>query len=190
MEEEELRLNFNWEQTSMSDFAATDAPDDFAYPTYVGKNNVNVNFDVLMYGIPHHQERLQPTAEITRLKVHAEGCTPTLHGMACPIVATAWSQLEHLHPVSFHAERPARKEMLPAIAEALVGDISYDIPLNYKKGAGGSKHSSIPITYPDPTLLPSLPPLFRRHLLQRQDARETGSNTDHRGREQGCGARF
>lgn len=114
-EEEELRLNFDWAQTSMSSFRqAEDPDDDFAYVTPTtdapsASNSPSVptrSMDMLMYGIPHHQERLLPTAEITHLKVHKSGCTPTLHGSACPVVANGWSQLEHLHRVSFYARSP------------------------------------------------------------------------------------
>ena len=40
---------------------------------------------VLMYAIPHHQERMLSTPESPN-RVLSVGCTPTVHGMACPVI--------------------------------------------------------------------------------------------------------
>ena len=42
------------------------------------------DLELLMYAIPHQQERLSPTEQSSNF-VHDVGCTPTLHGIACPV---------------------------------------------------------------------------------------------------------
>lgn len=96
--------------------------------------------ELLTYAIPHHQERMRPTQESSNF-VHSVGCTPTIHGTACPVTGGHWSLLEHLHRVSFHAPRVPREEMLVDIREALKTDIHYDLPDNYKRGAGDTYFS-------------------------------------------------
>jgi endoglucanase Acf2 len=49
--------------------------------------------------------------------------------------------LEHLHRVSFYAERTPREEMLLDIREALKTDIHYALPDNYMRGAGDTYFS-------------------------------------------------
>ena len=93
-----------------------------------------------MYAIPHHQERMMAIPESSN-KVLSIGCTPTLHGMACPVIGSKWSLLEHLHRVEFQAPRQPRIEMIPAIREALKTDLDFQIPLNYRKGAGDTYFS-------------------------------------------------
>lgn len=90
-DEEELRLNFNWEPALMSqiseDYGQSD--DDVSkfnqVPIAPGPGNLGrPPVELLMYAIPHHQERMQPTLESSN-KVHHVGCMPTIHGMACPV---------------------------------------------------------------------------------------------------------
>jgi hypothetical protein len=79
-EEEELRLNFNWEPAYMSLMKNQSDDDVISVAPMLGIPDV----ELLMYAIPHHQERLSPTEQSSNF-VHDIGCTPSLHGMACPV---------------------------------------------------------------------------------------------------------
>ena len=79
-EEEELRLNFNWEPAYMSAMKNQSDDDLISIAPLIGRPDV----ELLMFAIPHHQERLSPTEQSSNF-VHSIGCTPTLHGMACPV---------------------------------------------------------------------------------------------------------
>jgi hypothetical protein len=83
-EEEELRLTFNWFPACMSnikkDFysnAPLAAPLD---PIHSGRPEV----ELLMYAIPHHQERIRTIVGSSN-EIQQYGCTPTIHGVACPV---------------------------------------------------------------------------------------------------------
>ena len=142
--DEEIRLNFDWAQVNVQDFANAEPLDSFSYPeeAFQRKDELAVSrLDVLMYGIPHHQERLATTHETPIIKVHDVGCVPTIHGKACPIVANAWSQIEHLHQVSFYANKEPIQEMKNDLMSAIKEDINFRIPANYMKGAGDTYFS-------------------------------------------------
>jgi hypothetical protein len=79
-EEEELRLNFNWEPAYMSAMGNLSDDDRISLTPAIGRPDV----ELLMYAIPHQQERLSATEQSSNF-VHSVGCTPTLHGMACPV---------------------------------------------------------------------------------------------------------
>ena len=78
--EEELRLVFNWEPAHMSHLANGGDDDLTSLTPMLSRPEV----ELLMFAIPHHQERLSPTEQSSNY-VHSVGCTPTLHGMACPV---------------------------------------------------------------------------------------------------------
>jgi hypothetical protein len=40
--------------------------------------------ELLMFAIPHHQERLRPITESSN-QILSAGCMPTIHGTACPV---------------------------------------------------------------------------------------------------------
>lgn len=44
--------------------------------------------ELLMFALPHHQERLRPTAGSSNA-VKNVGCQPNLHGLACPVRSIA-----------------------------------------------------------------------------------------------------
>lgn len=138
-EEEELRLNFDWAPASMKLLSALnttlDTVQGFEDPLIPSSALTYDAVELLMFGIPHHQERLRGTAESSN-KVQKIGCVPTLHGTACPITGNKWSLLEHLHRASFSAPRSPRPEMLDDLHTALNEDIDYALPVNYMKGAG------------------------------------------------------
>jgi len=142
--EEEIRLNFDWAQVNVHDFANTEPFDTFTYPEQVLMRQEELTIsrpDVLMYGIPHHQERLATTHETPIIKIHDFGCVPTIHGKACPISANSWSQIEHLHQISFYANKEPREEMKNDLLSAIKEDINFRIPTNYMKGAGDTYFS-------------------------------------------------
>lgn len=51
--------------------------------------------------------------------------------------------VEHLHRTSFYATRPPRKEMQGAIQSALKNDIKFELPQNYRDGAGDTYFSGV-----------------------------------------------
>lgn len=143
--EEELGLNFNWAQVSMTSFSNSLPKNKFHYNDKFGVAKQNFNEmipegEILMFGIPHHQERLRKTSE-SNIVIYREGCTPTLHGQACPISGKSWSQLEHLHEIGFSSNTPIRKEMLDDLHKAIKEDIHFKIPDNYMHGAGDTYFS-------------------------------------------------
>jgi endo-1,3(4)-beta-glucanase len=135
-EEEELRLNFNWEPAHMSRLANGGDDDMTSITPILSRPEV----ELLMFAIPHQQERMQSTEQSSN-KVHNIGCTPTLHGVACPVTGGSWSMLEHLHRASFSAPRSPRRAMVADIRQALKTDIHYALPDNYMRGAGDTYFS-------------------------------------------------
>jgi endoglucanase Acf2 len=89
---------------------------------------------LLMFSLPHHREALSK-AELT------PGGTPTLHGFANLIAGDTWVMEMQLPPVSFGVTNPIRPEMRSAISDALDFDIGYELPDNYKRGAGDTYFS-------------------------------------------------
>jgi hypothetical protein len=83
-EEEELRLILNWRAANMFDFAAdSDSTDDTN--TYVSPTGLAMpEVEVLMYALPHHQERIRPAPGSTNA-VQNIGCQAIIHGIACPV---------------------------------------------------------------------------------------------------------
>ena len=89
-EEEELRLNFNWEPALMSELSSQYPSDDDLDTNRArlieepegGLEKPEV--ELLMYAIPHHQERIRPTLDSSNT-VQSVGCMPTIHGTACPV---------------------------------------------------------------------------------------------------------
>jgi endo-1,3(4)-beta-glucanase len=143
--EEELGLNFNWAQVSMTSFSNSLPKNKFHYNDKFGVEKQNFNGmisegEILMFGIPHHQERLRKTSE-SNIIIYKEGCIPTLHGQACPISGKSWSQLEHLHDIGFSTNTPIKKEMQDDLNKAIKEDIHFKIPINYMNGAGDTYFS-------------------------------------------------
>jgi len=141
-EEEELSLLFHWQPATMGALAMTDSGDEEPYTpanaAYPGLETPPV--ELLMFALPHHQERLQPIVGSSNVVKH-HGCHRNIHGTTCPAVGSSWSLLEHLHRTSFYAERAPRAEMLGAIHAALQKDIHFKPPANYMAGAGDTYFS-------------------------------------------------
>jgi len=104
------------------------------------KINSATREELLMYALPHQQDQLIPQIGSSN-EVLDHGCVPTLQGEVCPVRGGAWLLQEKLLPVSFNAPRPIRKEVLPAVLKSLREDLQYEIPLNYRKGAGDTYFS-------------------------------------------------
>ena len=75
----------------MSDIAAEEGGNDDTLPA--GENDVDANrsggqirpeIELLMFALPHHQERLRPTAGSSNI-VKQLGCQRNIHGNACPV---------------------------------------------------------------------------------------------------------
>lgn len=82
-EEEELRLYFNWRPMTMSSVALEDPNVDAARdPIPVMPFTPKV--ELLMYALPHQQERMRPIVGSTN-SVQKYGCQANLHGIACPV---------------------------------------------------------------------------------------------------------
>lgn len=127
-EEEELRLQFNWMPASMKELKG---------PLGVTPGPLT---ELIMYALPHHQERVLPIVGSSN-EVLDTGCVVTIHGNACLIKGGQWSLLEHLHRIGFNAPRPPRREMVADIRRALALDLQFQIPDNYKVGAGDTYFS-------------------------------------------------
>lgn len=140
-EEDELSLRFNWAPDLMSRISLL-GPDQFTETgsKLVPNPALSSSVELLMYAIPHHQERMTTLPDSTN-QVLRVGCVPTLHGQACPVLGNRWALLEHLHRVGFTAPRPPRPEMLPAIRAAVETDINFAMPFNYQIGAGDTYFS-------------------------------------------------
>lgn len=152
-ESEELRVNFNWEPRSMQELAtlqSEDGSDPASTSSSMAGGSTKAaapvlgtpRLEVLMFALPHHQERVRSViGSSNKIMYETQGCTPTIHGYACPILGRSWSLVEHLHPISFTAPREVRKEMLSAVKAAAVKDLSYQLPPNYMVGAGDTYFS-------------------------------------------------
>eukprot|EP00599_Poterioochromonas_sp_BG-1_P009041 CAMPEP_0173139988 /NCGR_PEP_ID=MMETSP1105-20130129/4598_1 /TAXON_ID=2985 /ORGANISM="Ochromonas sp., Strain BG-1" /LENGTH=938 /DNA_ID=CAMNT_0014052849 /DNA_START=75 /DNA_END=2891 /DNA_ORIENTATION=+ len=145
-EEEELRLIFKWQPASMAKIASSSpagmSGDDFFDdpPSEIYPAQALPPTEILMFALPHHQERMRPTIQSSN-KVLAPGCMPTIHGIACPAVGNIWSLLEHLHRTSFYAIQAPRAEMLDSLTLAALDDLKWRIPPNYMIGAGDTYFS-------------------------------------------------
>lgn len=95
-DEDEIRLHFDWAPALMSQLGSRTI-DMGGDPTLGNFDDRNTRApQMLTFALPHHQERLVSTPESTNKIVYL-GCTPTLHGQACPVLGTRWSLVEHLH---------------------------------------------------------------------------------------------
>jgi endoglucanase Acf2 len=132
----------------MSDLAASKSPDgsddedldDILTTIATGGNHVP-EVELLMFALPHHQERMKATLYSSNLVFHEIGCTPTIHGMACPAMGGSWSLVEHLHRTNFSASKPIRSEMKDVLVEAVKKDLKFVLPRNYMHGAGDTYFS-------------------------------------------------
>jgi hypothetical protein len=136
-EDVELRLVFDWAPASMADL-------NLAIPRKPVSGDL-MSTQLLMFAIPHQQQRLQTTA-LSPNEVLGFGCTPTLLGFACPVLGSQWSMLEHLHRINFTVPRPIREEMRDDLAASLKQDLKFQIPQNYLNGAGDSYFSGKMLT--------------------------------------------
>lgn len=147
-EEEELRLIFNWRPASMFDLNKESPAEDNNDATDLMSTSASVpigeeslpDVELLVFALPHHQERMKKTL-FSSNNVHAAGCMPTIHGIACPAVGGSWSLLEHLHRTNFTASKPIRPEMHDAVFEAVKEDLLFTLPRNYLVGAGDTYFS-------------------------------------------------
>jgi hypothetical protein len=84
-EEEELRLILNWKPADMFEFANEEGSSDDADLQVENQDGLSVpELELLMFALPHHQERLRPTGKSSNT-VKSVGCQATLHGAACPV---------------------------------------------------------------------------------------------------------
>jgi hypothetical protein len=133
-DEDMMRLNFNWAPALMSrikELGESELPEN-DLPAEAAQ--------LLMYASPHHQDRMRSISESPN-EVQTVGCTRLLHGIACPVIGSQWSLLEHLHHVGFSAQRPVRSEMLDVVRAAAQEDILFELPDNYMRGAGDTYFS-------------------------------------------------
>jgi hypothetical protein len=98
-EEEELRLIFKWEPALMQKVGAPESLADFYSdpPLEIFPAQSIPSTEILMFALPHHQERLRTTIESSN-KILKPGCMPTIHGIACPVSPSLSSLLSHLIP--------------------------------------------------------------------------------------------
>ena len=94
----------------------------------------------LVYALPHHIDSLTTTAGSSNIVMRL-GCLRTIHGVSCPVRGARWTMLEQLRPVSFDASQAVREDMMDALTEAVSTDIDFDVPEEYKRGAGDTYFS-------------------------------------------------
>ena len=83
--EEELRLTLNWKPANMFDFAHSDSPTDDLAESEDSESGLTIPpVELLMFALPHHQERIRPTPGSSNVVKHV-GCHANLHGVACPV---------------------------------------------------------------------------------------------------------
>jgi hypothetical protein len=97
-EEETLRLIFKWQPAYMNKIKlttnVTDYYDDPPAETFPPQKIPD--HEILIFAIPHHQERLRKTEESSNF-VFTAGCMPTIHGFACPV-----SSINHFIFIIYH----------------------------------------------------------------------------------------
>ena len=93
--------------------------------------------DLIVYALPHHLSRMKDDA----MPWNDRFCTPSLTGSSCVVSGSVWDLEEDLPITSFRSPRPPRPQALRAISGALERDISYNIPDNFKRGAGDTYFS-------------------------------------------------
>jgi len=64
-----------------------------------------------------------------------------LHFTKCICLISSYSLADCIGRVSFHSARPIRPEMLEAVKEALETDLMYELPINFRRGAGDTYFS-------------------------------------------------
>jgi len=101
-------LKFHWDATRMDGSSAS-------------------NSDMLMYALPHHQEKLA---------ILDGYCTASVLGGVCLVEGSSWTILEELPDVSFRAPRRPPARHLPALAASVKTDLDFRIPDNFQIGAG------------------------------------------------------
>jgi hypothetical protein len=69
----------------MFDFATEEGSSDDVDMQMHNQDSLSIpELEVLMFALPHHQERLRPTAKSSNA-VKDVGCQASLHGIACPV---------------------------------------------------------------------------------------------------------
>lgn len=91
-EEEELRMIFNWKANLMSNIGKGQEPSVVA--SDLTSTPVPPSIELLMFALPHHQERMRRT-ELSSNMVQSAGCMPTIHGVACPVRGSAFFMLSY-----------------------------------------------------------------------------------------------
>jgi hypothetical protein len=92
---------------------------------------------LIMFALPHHLDRLGTDKMPNGLKY----CKSSLHGPTCLVEGATWTLKEQLPRIGLQAPRPPRVEFLPALANAVLGDINYKLPKFFERGAGDTYFS-------------------------------------------------
>jgi hypothetical protein len=111
------KISFSWDPQYMSSTAAATS-----------------SSDMIMFALPHHQDLLSTS-------VMQNVCTQSLLGKVCLVKGTTWDMYENLPKIDFRAPRSPDPQYVPALAEALLEDIEYQIPKNFQIGAGDTYFS-------------------------------------------------
>jgi endoglucanase Acf2 len=109
------KITFNWDTQSMSG---------------VGTGSS----DMVMYAMPHHQDLLDAD-------VKSDLCVSSLLGPVCIVQGTSWEMIEPLPVADFRAPRHPSPDYVEVLAEALMDDIKYQVPVNFQIGAGDTYFS-------------------------------------------------
>ena len=120
-ENDVARISFDWDAQSMSE----------SNPNSTSSRN---GYEMIMFALPHHREILDG-------KISPTLCTTSMVGPVCLVEGNVWNMYENLPAVDFRAPRHPDPKYLPILAQALVDDISYQIPSNFQSGASDTYFS-------------------------------------------------
>lgn len=121
-------IRFDWQPALMSDLSSS--------TERAKQAKSSGDLELITFAVPHHQSQLV-SLDTSSNTLFDFSVTPTLHGAAKLVSGNEWSLVQVLHPVSldFGTSSP-REEMMADIQAALAVDLLYEIPENYRYGAG------------------------------------------------------
>lgn len=94
------------------------------------------NEELLMFAMPHHQDRMIETDQIT------EHCVQTFHGKTCLVKGSKWSLTEDVsQSQSFVARRPPAASAIGLLAKSVSEDLAYQLSDDLHRGAADTYFS-------------------------------------------------
>jgi len=131
-------VHFDWDVQSTrhhpSDVSVSNPP--LARGSGGNLRNSKYSDKLLVYALSNQIDNMD--SPITR----SSQCVNTLRGKMCLVLADQWIIREDLgDPITFNAPIPPRHWAIPALADSLSQDIKFELPDNYRRGAGDTYFS-------------------------------------------------